>query len=69
MRADPTLSAGDVQDILFDSAKSSPDDEVGRVIDALGAVTMALGNIPPSVIVQNPDPGDEIQVNQTVFFR
>jgi hypothetical protein len=67
--ADPSLSANDVEDILFDSAKSSPDDEVGLVVDALGAVQMALGNIPPSVIVQNPDPNDQIQVNQSVFFN
>ena len=66
--ADPGLSASDVEDLLFDSAKASPDDEVGRVVDALGAVQLALGNIPPAVDVNRPSPGDEIRLSETVFF-
>jgi hypothetical protein len=64
--ADPTLSAGEVEDILLDTAKPSPDDQVGRVVDALGAVQEALGNVAPAIEVLRPDPGDEIQLNLAI---
>ena len=39
--ADPSLDADEVQEILFDTAHSSPDDEVNRYVNALGAVQTA----------------------------
>jgi hypothetical protein len=66
--ADPSQSASDVEDVLFANAKTSPDDEVGRVVDALGAVNAVLGNIPPAIEVTRPDAGDELDLNATVFF-
>lgn len=66
--ADMSQGASDVENILFESAKSSSDDKVGLVIDALAAVQLALGNVPPAVDVIRPSPGDEIHLNETVFF-
>ena len=66
--ADPGQSAGDVEDVLLASAKASPDGKVGRVVDALGAVGSVLGNVPPTVDVTRPSPGDELDLNATVFF-
>ncbi len=66
--ADPTQSASDVEDVLLGSAKTSPDDQVGRVIDALGAVRTVLGNLPPTVEVTRPSAGDVLDLNATVFF-
>ena len=66
--ADPGQSASDVEDVLLASAKSSPDGKVGRVVDALGAVGSVLGNVAPTVAVTRPSPGDELDLNATVFF-
>ena len=66
--ADLDQSASDVEDALLDHAKTSPDDEVGRVVDALGAVRSVLGNVPPTIDVVRPSPGDELDLNATVFF-
>ena len=66
--ADLAQSASDVEDALLDNAKTSPDDEVGRVVDALGAVRSVLGNVPPTIDVVRPSPGDELDLNATVFF-
>lgn len=66
--ANPSQSASDVEAVLFASAKASPDAKVGRVIDALGAVRAVLGNVPPTVDVVRPSPGDVLDLNATVFF-
>jgi hypothetical protein len=47
--ANPGLSAGAVEDILMNTAHPSPDPNVGRYVNALGAVRAALGNVPPSI--------------------
>ena len=67
--ADPSQSADDVEDALFDNAKTSGDDDVGLVVDAHRAVGAVLGNVPPTVVVQNPDPGDEVDLNLPVNFN
>ena len=66
--ADPGQSASEVENALLANAKSSPDAQVGRVVDALGAVLAVLGNVPPTVEVQRPGAGDEVDLNATVFF-
>lgn len=66
--ADPSQSASDVENVLLGSAKASPDSEVGRVVDALGAVRAVLGNVPPTIDVVRPRPGDVLDLNATVFF-
>ncbi|CAN5642642.1 hypothetical protein BH23DEI1_BH23DEI1_17500 [soil metagenome] len=66
--ADPSQSASDVENVLLGSAKTSPDGEVGRVIDALSAVQTVLGNVPPTVAVTRPSAGDVLDLNATVFF-
>jgi len=66
--ADPGQSASDVEDVLLATAKTSPDAEVGRVVDALGAVRAVLGNVPPTIDVVRPSPGDVLDLNATVFF-
>jgi hypothetical protein len=47
--AKPSLSAGEVEDILKETAHTSPDPKVGKYVNALGAVRRVLGNIPPNV--------------------
>ena len=61
--ADPTQSASDVEDVLLANAKASPDASVGRAIDALSAVRSVLGNVPPTIDVVRPSPGDELDLN------
>ena len=66
--ANPSLSAGQVEDLLLDTAHSSPDDKVNLYVNALGAVQKALGNIPPSIKLFGHEDGDEFerQLNQPV---
>lgn len=47
--AKPSLSAGEVEDILKETAHSSPDPKVKRYVNALAAVRRVLGNIPPTI--------------------
>ncbi len=47
--ADPSLSSDEVLDILYETAHSSPDDTVNRYVNALGAVSAALGNASPAI--------------------
>ena len=64
--ADPGLSAGDVEDILMETAHSSPDGQVKRYVNALGAVRQALGNVPPSVTLGASN--IEVPLNVESFF-
>ncbi len=47
--ADPSLGADGVENLLYQTAHASNDPDVGRYVNALGAVKAALGNIPPSI--------------------
>lgn len=47
--ADPNQSADDVERVLMDTAHPNADDRVKRHVDAFGAVTAVLGNVPPSI--------------------
>ena len=47
--ADPSLGAGDVEDILLATAHVNDDPQVRRHVNAFGAVRAALGNVPPFV--------------------
>jgi serine protease len=55
--AKPGLSAGEVEDILKNTAHSSPDPKVGKYVNALAAVRQVLGNIPPNVQIISPSSG------------
>ena len=61
--ADPSLSADEVEDILKETAHSSPDTKVKKYVNALGAVTAALGNIAPRIEIITPS-GSTLEVNQ-----
>ena len=61
--ADPSLSAGEVEEILMSTAHSSPDSKVNRYVNALGAVQEALGNVSPSIKLFGHDDGDEFDRN------
>jgi serine protease len=67
--ADPSASANDVERHLFNAARPSPLVEVSRYVDAYGAVLAALGNVPPSVTITNPDPGGQVQLNRNAGLR
>jgi hypothetical protein len=47
--ADPSLGAGDVEDILLTTAHVNDHFQVGRRVNAFAAVRAALGNVPPYV--------------------
>lgn len=68
--ANPSLSANEVESILMDTAHTSPDDEVRRYVNALGAVQGALGNIPPLINLFGHEDGDEFErnLNQSLNF-
>jgi subtilisin family serine protease len=66
--ADPDLSADEVESILTETAHASPDDTVGRYVNALGAVRAAT-NVPPELTVHHPDDGAEVQLNVPVTFQ
>lgn len=56
--AKPSLSAGEVEDILKDTAHTSPDPKVKKYVNALAAVRQVLGkNIPPNVQIISPSSG------------
>ncbi len=61
----PTLSARDVKEILFDNASPSPDATVKRVVTALDAVLdprVGLPGTPPSICILFPDDGTSCDV-------
>ncbi|MFW6201862.1 MAG: S8 family serine peptidase [Gemmatimonadota bacterium] len=66
--ADPSMSADEVADLLFETAHESGYDDVGRYVNAFGAVNAVLGNIPPSLEITSPEDGAERQVNLEVAF-
>ena len=47
--ADPSLSADRVKQILFDTAHSSDDEKVRRIVNAGAAVQSVIGNTPPEI--------------------
>jgi serine protease len=58
--ADPSLSAGGVRDILYATARSSPDGRVNRYVNAYDAVIEALGYVPnaaPEISILEPEDG------------
>ena len=55
--ADPSLSAGEVEDILYETAHSSPDTSVNWYVNAYDAVMMALGTGPPQISITSPSDG------------
>lgn len=58
LAADPALSVEEIQSILYETAHPSPDDEVHRVVNALGAVRGALGyNLAPTLEIVRPADG------------
>lgn len=59
--SNPSLSADEVRDILFETAHPGDDGFVNRYVNALAAVThpRALGDVPPGLIVVSPTSGSE----------
>jgi hypothetical protein len=55
--AEPRLGAGDVVDILYETAHSSPDGDVERIVNAYDAVKRTIGNVPPYVEITSPGNG------------
>ncbi|OGD15537.1 MAG: hypothetical protein A2W20_05070 [Candidatus Aminicenantes bacterium RBG_16_66_30] len=55
--ADPSLSAGEVEDILFETAHSSPDTSVERYVNAYDGVMMAMGTTAPQISITSPSDG------------
>ncbi len=67
--ADPSLSANEVEDILFDTAHTSSDANVELYVNAFEAVRVALGDAPPSVIITQPSDGSSFpRGSQSVSF-
>jgi serine protease len=58
--ADPSLSADQVEEILFDKANGSPDPNVNKYVDADDAVHSVPGNIRPSVQILAPANGASV---------
>jgi hypothetical protein len=58
--ADPSLSADQVEAILFRTAKQNPTSGVHRLVDALAAVQDVVGDTPPVIEITGP--------TQTTFF-
>lgn len=63
--ADPSLSAGDVEKTLLDSAKTSPDKNVRKYVDADAAVRRAL---PRLIAIEQPVEGSAIPKGTPVTF-
>src|SRR5690606_2032285 len=59
--ADPSLGANGVEDLLMQTAHESPDPDVSRYVNAVGAVLAALGNVPPRLRVFGIDDGDQVE--------
>jgi hypothetical protein len=59
--ADPSLGADGVEEILMQTAHDSPDPNVKRYVNALGAVLTALGNVPPRLEVFGVDDGGTVE--------
>jgi len=60
--ANPSLSAGQVEGILRDTAHSSVDDRVKHYVNAQAAVKQALGSLAPALEFRVPLTGSSVQV-------
>ncbi|MEZ4270049.1 MAG: S8 family serine peptidase [Myxococcota bacterium] len=67
--ADPSLGAGGIEDIMMDTAHSSPDEDVNRYVNAQAAVHRALGNVPPALDIASPSDGSNRQINFNVVLQ
>ncbi len=67
--SNPNLSANEVENILMDTAHTSPDEDVDRYVNALGAVQKVLGNVPPSIQIVSHEDGDEFERHLNVPFN
>lgn len=66
--ADPSLSAGQVWNIMRDTAHTSPDSSVPRYVNAYAAIRQAVGQSASAEII-NPSNGRTIPKNQTFTMR
>ena len=60
--ANPSLSAGQVETVLRDSAHYSQDSRVNHYVNAQAAVKQALGNVGPALEFTSPVQGATVQV-------
>lgn len=68
--ADPGLSAAEVENILYDTAHTSPDPQVHRYVNALDGVAAALGDIPPYLVIVSPTDGESfVRGTESITFR
>ena len=64
--ANPGLGAGEVEDILMETAHFSQDGRVNHYVNALGAVQRVLGNIPPSITL---NASGDVPLNRELFLQ
>ena len=67
--ADPSLSHEDVLRTLHRNANPSPDKKVPAVVNALDAVREVVGSLPPSILFDRLEDGDEIPLGIDFYFR
>jgi len=67
--ADPTLSHEEVLRTLHRNANPSPDKRVPAVVNALDAVLEVVGSLPPSILFDRLEDGDEIPLGIDFYFR
>jgi serine protease len=65
--ANPSLGAGEVEDIMMETAHPNADDRVKRHVNALAAVQSVLGNLPPSITVNTA--GGDVPLNRELFLQ
>ncbi len=63
--ANPSLNAGQVLNILYDTAHTSPDSDVNRYVNAYDAVQEALGSV---IHIQSPNDGVSVDGGANVNF-
>lgn len=63
--ANPSLSADEVETILYDTAHTSPDGRVNRYVNAAAAVRMAIGDAAPYIEITGPSNGSSFPRGST----
>lgn len=64
--ANPSLNSGQVLNILYDNAHTSPDSDVNRYVNAYAAVEDALGTV---INIQSPTGGTSVSGGTNVNFK
>jgi serine protease len=67
--SDPGLSAGQVMDIMYETAHTSLDSKVNRYVNAMDAVVAATGEAYPFIDIVTPPDGTVLTCGHPVFFQ